>query len=156
MLLPAIFFSCKGEEGDIGPSGTVGPQGDPGPKAINKKFSLEFGPDIFDLYNGFLNEPEENDALFVYWRQTNYSGVDFYTQLPFRDDSLFVYQQTGDNGQIFVFVENPDGSHTYPDALPSPVTLDFKAILIKGQAGKRSDVNYKDYHAVCRHYGLEP
>lgn len=163
LLLGACTFEGTGPQGPVGPQGPEGPAGRDGEEAYVFEYSqVNFtSPD----YRVFLEFPEsfqmlESDMVLVYmlWGVEDFGNgpTDIWRQLPQSQINEFGWMQYNfdfTRYDVSVFIE----ADFNKDILGAAFTDDWvvRTVVIPGQFGGRSNVDYSDYHAVVEAFGLK-
>lgn len=178
----SLFFVSCSKEGPAGPAGATGATGATGAAGPNAKFydfaitfdsasaqvdgsgNLTAYGGNFKVYSGISGVDTAKDLVLLYEKYTSStSGTSYYTAMPNTSNGLaynFYYYRnaTSTTGgiKIVVSIEDPSDFTINPvnDAGLATYSDNFRAVIIKGMAGKNANVNYSDYNSVKAFYHL--
>lgn len=154
--LTFAFSSCKKEVGPVGPAGTAGANGNANVKAFifNNPITNNWH------WTGTLDGVTDMDSSLLLAYVEDATCVGLWYSVPgvgcFATYTSRLSSSKGGPGSTVIDLQllNPDGSFT-PHISASLSKL--RIIIAPASSvtiGKR-EVDYNDYHAVCKYYGLQ-
>ncbi len=166
-----FFVSCSktGPAGAAGATGATGATGAAGPNAKFYDFTLGFDnsagdantlPGNYSAYSGISGVDTAKDIVLLYEKYTSStSGTNFYYAMPYTTDGIaynYVYfrKASSTTGQIYVLVSIEDATDATINPVTTAFSVTYRAIVIKGTAGKNPNLNYSDYNSVKEFYHL--
>ena len=160
---------CVVDDGLVGPEGPPGPPGNANVFSFNFSFSLDQAVFNGAVASGQFDVPEitpsvvDGGAVLVYFRdQGTWTALPFTVGVESGDlaavDYTFTMGYAYDDAFLEVFVEaSTDDDIVWDDILTLlPPSYDMKIVVIDGFfAGKKLDVDLRDYEAVKAYFGLK-
>ena len=112
-----------------------------------EEYQMTFGPSTtFNTFSGFVDEYENGDIIinYAYWSEY---GDKYWIALPISQDGIFIYDEIGDNGNVYINFTLENDTNSSP--LSETTTFTFKSILIKGSFIKENpDIELENYKEV--------
>jgi hypothetical protein len=162
LLFALIVVSCikEGPEGPQGPTGNANVKTYPFSADLSGFQLVNTSGEYYTTIDFTTVDIGSNDAVLVYYDRETVNSVDYWAQLPFDDwYSSTLYNhfsfEIGDNSKMFINIRNSSGVEPYS---PMTGTLYFKAVVIRGYAGKKAvipaSLNTGNYSEVRNYYKL--
>ncbi len=155
-IADSLFFASCSRTGAAGPS------------AKYYNFSLSFDnspgdastlPGNYDVYSSISGVDTTKDIVLLYEVYTASSGKKFYYAYPYTTDGIaynFFYtgNSTSTTGGIYLIVSIEDATDATINPVTTPFSVNYRAVVIKGTAGRNPNLNYSDYNSVKEFYHL--
>lgn len=151
----------NGNDGPVGPIGPVGPRGLEGPRGIDGNANVArytYGSHNFattttrTLSAPISKDSSDRSAWFVYLVNPS----NFVYQLPGfgtgGDSDYRTYSLAGTSSTTFTISKVSGSGESYSSIR---IIRIYANVLISGrQSSELPDIDFNDYYAVCKHYGL--